>query len=138
MQIKKRAWEKGSFCGVLLGALAIASTVAKADTFGVQLAGGVADHGVKKVDLGGVPLYGRRRSARSVLGHPGKPGSPSVHPGVRCDAGPAFYQKFWMVPAVRGRGRRCPIALACARNGDADLFFILPVCRYGGRGRGFW
>ena len=54
MQKKKRAWEKGSFCGVLLGALAIASTVAKADTFGVQLAGGVADHGVKKLDLGGV------------------------------------------------------------------------------------
>jgi hypothetical protein len=52
MQKKKSAWEERFFYGVLFGALAIASTVAKADTFGVQLAGGVADHDVKKADLG--------------------------------------------------------------------------------------
>jgi lipid A 3-O-deacylase len=36
------------------GGFALASSSAFADQFGVQVAGGVADHDVKKVDLGGV------------------------------------------------------------------------------------
>ncbi len=55
MQKKKSAWKKRSFYGAVIGALAIASTAAKAEnTFGVQFAAGLADHGVKKLDLGGV------------------------------------------------------------------------------------
>ena len=38
--------------GVLAMLLAAGSTVARADQFGVQFAGGVADHDVKKSDLG--------------------------------------------------------------------------------------
>ena len=52
MQKNKSVWQKRSFYGAILGALALVSASAKADQFGVQVAGGVADHDVRKADVG--------------------------------------------------------------------------------------
>lgn len=48
----KNAWQYKMFHATVFGALAIASAAANADQFGVQFAGGVADHNLKKADLG--------------------------------------------------------------------------------------
>ncbi|WP_434666739.1 acyloxyacyl hydrolase [Paraburkholderia sp. A3BS-1L] len=44
--------KKNVLKATVLGALALISVHASADTFDVQVAGGVADHGVRKTDLG--------------------------------------------------------------------------------------
>ena len=52
MHKKKSVWQKCSLYGALFGALALASATARADQFGLQIAGGVADHDVRKADVG--------------------------------------------------------------------------------------
>jgi lipid A 3-O-deacylase len=54
MQKKQNAWKIRSLQGALFAGLAIASATASADTFGLMFAPGLADHGVKKADVGGV------------------------------------------------------------------------------------
>jgi lipid A 3-O-deacylase len=52
MQKKKSARKARFLNTALFTALGLASAAANADQFGVQLAGGLADHGVKKTDVG--------------------------------------------------------------------------------------
>jgi len=52
MQKKKCAWLNRFLQCAVLTACACAPAVASADQFGVQVAGGVADHDIKKADLG--------------------------------------------------------------------------------------
>ncbi|MEA3125707.1 MAG: lipid 3-O-deacylase, partial [Caballeronia sp.] len=54
MQKNKSVWQKRFSHGALFGALALASATACADQFGLQIAGGVADHDVRKADVGAV------------------------------------------------------------------------------------
>ncbi|TAL53364.1 acyloxyacyl hydrolase [Pandoraea sp.] len=49
---KKKAWQEKALAGALAVAILGASGTASADTFGVQLAGGIAQHHVRKLDLG--------------------------------------------------------------------------------------
>ncbi|KLU22725.1 deacylase [Caballeronia mineralivorans PML1(12)] len=52
MQKNKSAWKKRSFYVALFGALAMISASARADQFGIQIAGGEADHDIRKADVG--------------------------------------------------------------------------------------
>jgi lipid A 3-O-deacylase len=52
MNKKKTAWCSRTLCSMVFAALGLASASASADQFGVQVAGGVADHDMKKGDLG--------------------------------------------------------------------------------------
>src|ERR1700709_963716 len=54
MQKNKSVWQKRFSYSALFGALALASATARADQFGLQIAGGVADHDVRKADVGAV------------------------------------------------------------------------------------
>jgi len=54
MMGKKSVWQGRVVRGACVALLSIGSAAAHADQFGIQIAGGVADHDVKKLDLGGV------------------------------------------------------------------------------------
>lgn len=54
MYKKKSIWLGPLSRLTLCGALGLASAAAHADRFGVQIAGGIANHDIKKLDLGGV------------------------------------------------------------------------------------
>jgi lipid A 3-O-deacylase len=52
MTKEKSVWQRHVLCGALGALLALGAASAHADQFGVQLGAGVADHDVKKGDLG--------------------------------------------------------------------------------------
>lgn len=54
MKEKQSVWQGYAVRGAAVASLAIGCATAHADQFGVQFAAGVADHDVKKLDLGGV------------------------------------------------------------------------------------